>query len=173
MSLDPKGFPAGSMNLYSYVRNGPTNATDPNGQNTEQMGALMRSARDPQKSAAMEAYNYALTEFEISKNKLVSLSISAGQIDQKLVMVQLALTILKEGTNQAVRIGIGSGDGLLTAVSQAVVNNLESERSELSDLLMDALTAVGVARSDCVWDYLSLSLAAERAGQPVPPFPEQ
>ena len=31
MSEDPKGFAAGDQNLYRYVNNGPTNATDPSG----------------------------------------------------------------------------------------------------------------------------------------------
>ncbi len=32
MGQDPKGFSAGDMDLYRYVGNGPTNATDPSGQ---------------------------------------------------------------------------------------------------------------------------------------------
>ena len=31
MSQDPLGFDAGDSNLYRYVNNGPTNATDPSG----------------------------------------------------------------------------------------------------------------------------------------------
>ena len=172
MSLDPEGFPAGSMNLYSYVRNGPTNATDPNGQNTEQMGAS-RALQPSQRSAAMQAYDDALKDFQISANELVGAKMRVGQIELELVTAQLALAIVKEGTNQAVQIGSGSGEELLKAVSQAVVKALESKIAGLQDLAISAEIDVGVARSACSLDYLSLVFAAESAGQPVPPFPKE
>ncbi len=42
-TIDPKGFDAGDDNLYRYVKNGPTNATDPSG---EYLIAENEKARD-------------------------------------------------------------------------------------------------------------------------------
>ena len=44
MSQDPKGFAAGDTDLYRYVGNGPTDATDPSG--TEETTTLEQDERD-------------------------------------------------------------------------------------------------------------------------------
>ena len=58
---DPKGFPAGSMDLYAYVGNGPANAVDPNGD--------LAVAQDPSKNPLYKLYVTAQTEVSAGKDE--------------------------------------------------------------------------------------------------------
>src|SRR3984885_212712 len=45
MSPDPTGFAAGDPNLYRYVGNGPTDATDPSGEDGESVSEKLKNFR--------------------------------------------------------------------------------------------------------------------------------
>jgi RHS repeat-associated protein len=57
MSVDPMGFAAGDLNLYRYVRNNPTNLTDPSGDKVSIASVTISTVGDMPKNVA--GYNFA------------------------------------------------------------------------------------------------------------------
>jgi RHS repeat-associated protein len=66
LGQDPKGFDAGDSNLYRYVKNGPTDATDPSGLDENSVGSGISTVapREPRKLTVQEAIELETRDYQ-------------------------------------------------------------------------------------------------------------
>ncbi len=62
MAQDPMGFQAGDEDLYRYVGNGPTDATDPSGLIKVEIGAITRPAKNLPPGYGVVRVDYRITD---------------------------------------------------------------------------------------------------------------
>ncbi len=112
LSQDPLGFDAGDYNLYRYVFNNPTNATDPTGEFAFFCPGCSRQAIEAGVDALMQAtFNYF---FDPS---ITTVGEAFGSIDWKQVAWAGATGLLPGG---------GLGKAAIVAVGDVIIANLNA-----------------------------------------------